>query len=254
MIHLAQLQHNFAKSLRYDGDVKDCFIVNDRFSDEQRMQIYRNNFIHSFTDVLKATYPKVLALVGAECFESIAREHVITTPSTSGNVSDYGAGFEQSIGHFPKVIKAAPYLTEMARFEWLSDRLLNLIHTTKQTHFLPLAQLASLAEDQQSQIILVLKAGCHSVHSRFALFDLCNAINHDHFDDLNLNQSQSGYLLAQQDSKLHYEELNTNCFNLLVLIEQETPLGHIPPELLNELSHLTQLNLIIGFRLSEEQG
>ena len=102
---LADVQSEFANALRYQNNGEHCDIVSDHFTDEQRIQIYRNNFVISLSEVLAATYPLTEMLVGEECFQQMARQHVLSYPSTSGDVSGYGEHFEQTIQTFPAVIE-----------------------------------------------------------------------------------------------------------------------------------------------------
>ncbi|MEZ8386756.1 DNA-binding domain-containing protein, partial [Vibrio splendidus] len=97
---LTNVQSEFANALRYQNNGEHCDIVSDHFTDEQRIQIYRNNFVISLSEVLAATYPLTEMLVGEECFQQMARQHVLSYPSTSGDVSGYGEHFEQTIQAF----------------------------------------------------------------------------------------------------------------------------------------------------------
>ena len=56
-MNLATLQSQFAKALHYQALGEDCDIASDEFTADERMQIYRNNFIVSLSEVLSATYP-----------------------------------------------------------------------------------------------------------------------------------------------------------------------------------------------------
>lgn len=247
MISLSQLQHNFSRSLVYQGDVSDCHIHSDHFTAEQRIQIYRNNVVHSFTDVLKAMYPYTLALVGEECFEQIARSHILNTPSLSGNVSNYGQGFEKTISTFPKVIEAAPYIGDVAKFEALGDELKLTLHNSIENEHQPLAMLSQLSAQQQQNICLVTKASVRSFASNYSIFDLIEAIDRNIFDELQLNQSQYGYVQATLDGHLHFHQLEHNDFLLLRAIESNQPLSEINEQQLPSIPSLVDRMLIAGF-------
>ncbi|WP_411020145.1 hypothetical protein, partial [Salmonella sp. ZJJH21_0028] len=60
-------------------------------------------------------------LVGKECFDQIARQHVLSHPLAEGNAVHYGAGFQDTIMQFSQVMTQAPYAPEVARFEWHMD-------------------------------------------------------------------------------------------------------------------------------------
>ncbi|GEA52918.1 DUF2063 domain-containing protein [Vibrio inusitatus NBRC 102082] len=247
MISLSELQSNFARSLVYQGEISDCHIHSDHFTDDQRIQIYRNNVIHSFTDVLKAMYPYTLALVGDECFEQIARSHILNTPSSSGNVSSYGQGFEKTITTFPQVIEAAPYISEVARFEALGDKLKLNLHNAIENAHRPLSALSQLSDQQHQKLCLVSKASVRSFESSYSIFDLIEAIDRNSFDDLQLNRSQYGYVQATLNGSFHFHQLENNEFLLLRAIENKQPLSEINEQLLSSIPSLVERMLIAGF-------
>ncbi|MPW38068.1 DNA-binding domain-containing protein [Vibrio sp. B1Z05] len=247
MISLAKLQANFAQSLIYQGAAENCDIHSDHFSAEQRMQVYRNNVILSLSDVLKAVYPNTLAMVGEECFEQMARQHVLTTPSMSGNVSHYGQGFDKTICQFTKVLEVAPYLTELARFEALCDELQNRVDNQQHIGCLPLSALTNLAEDQQPHIRLTSNIGVSSFNSSIAVFDLMAGIERRSFDDLEIQQAQSGFISINPDGQLHYKALDADCYQLLLAIEAQRPLSQIDESLLPYISSLVKEEVISGF-------
>ncbi|CAM3130179.1 DNA-binding domain-containing protein [Vibrio rarus] len=247
MISLADLQHNFARALTYQGDVRLCHIHSDHFSDQQRMQIYRNNVIHSFTDVLQAMYPNTRQLVGDECFTQMARQHVLTSPSTNGNVSVYGQGFDRTIRLFPKVMATAPYLPEVAKYEAMCDHLQNNVHNLINLHYQPLSELNTLTEVQQQNIRLVTQIGAHSFASQFAIFDLISAIAQRSFDELHIHQAQQGYINVTEDQHTHYHTLDNASFQLLTAIEAQCPLSKIAQHLLPNIPILVERALIAGF-------
>ncbi|MDG2898591.1 putative DNA-binding domain-containing protein, partial [Vibrio parahaemolyticus] len=51
-MNLATLQSQFAKALHYQALGEDCDIASDEFTADERIQIYRNNFIVSLSEVL----------------------------------------------------------------------------------------------------------------------------------------------------------------------------------------------------------
>lgn len=157
-MNLATLQSQFAKALHYQALGEDCDIASDEFTADERMQIYRNNFIVSLSEVLSATYPMVEALLGEECFEQMARQHVLTYPLEEGNVAHYGEGFQDTIMQFSQVIAQAPYSPEVARFEWHIDLARQAQYEQSNAAELkPLALLGEVSEEQQPALILHLK-------------------------------------------------------------------------------------------------
>ena len=147
--NLHQLQQDFAEALHYRPSSASETIADSTFSPEQLIQVYRNNFIISLSEVLEATYPCCKAVVGEECFAQIARQHVLIQPLGEGNVTDYGDGFSDTINTQPALVEAVPYLADLARLEWLVDRASQ--HVPVSTNF-PLEQLANITEDNLGQV------------------------------------------------------------------------------------------------------
>lgn len=250
-MNLATLQSQFAKALHYQTSGEDCGITADQFSADERIQIYRNNFIISLSEVLSATYPMVEALVGEACFAQIARQHVLSHPLTEGHVTHYGKGFHKTIKKFDQVMSHAPYCAEVARFEWCLDM-------TRQTHcnarttenLIPLADLAHVNESQQPNLVFHLRAGCSGFDSNYAVFDLFHAIQSQQLEQLNINQPQQGVMAYQRDQVVCYK-LTPQVFRVLCALENKLSLGEMPKVMLDELNHITALGLIDGFTIKE---
>lgn len=81
-----------------------------------RFGVYRNNVLHSLTDVLAAGFPVVRELVGADCFAALARTHVQRRPPASPVMSEYGDGFDATLTDLPE-LAAWPWLAGVARLE-----------------------------------------------------------------------------------------------------------------------------------------
>ncbi|ARV71216.1 DNA-binding domain-containing protein [Vibrio campbellii] len=249
-MNLATLQSQFAKALHYQALGEDCDIASDEFTADERMQIYRNNFIVSLSEVLSATYPMVEALLGKECFEQMARQHVLTYPLEEGNVAHYGEGFQDTIMQFSQVIAQAPYSPEVARFEWHIDLARQAQYEqSNAAEFKPLAALGEVSEEQQPALILHLKKGCRSFDSSYAVFDLFGAIQTGQFEQLNINQLQQGVISIQANGEALCHALDADAFQLLQCFEQKQSLSEIPEVLLAHLNSIMALDLVDGFAL-----
>lgn len=250
-LSLAHVQSTFAQALHYQASGEECHISSDIFSADERMQIYRNNFIISLSEVLQATYPMLYALLGDECFNHVARQHVLDYPLECGDVSHYGEHFDQTLEQFPSVINAAPYCLEVARYEWhidLAQQLSNQI--TSEPNLLPLAHLAQLTAEQHPHIQLHLKPGVLAFHSRYALFSLQHAIEKEDFSNLTLDHAQHGVIASSTESGVWTLVLDFEVYELLNYLQSGCMLSEIPPALLTGLNPLTQHDLIAGFSLT----
>jgi Putative DNA-binding domain len=70
---------------------------------------------------LSAAYPVVRQVVGDEFFHGLAREYQRGTPSTSGDLTDFGASLAAFVAAFDHT-RSLPYLPDLARLEWAVHR------------------------------------------------------------------------------------------------------------------------------------
>ena len=253
---LAEVQQEFTRALKYESDGERCDIVSDHFSDTQRIQIYRNNFIISLSEVMSATYPMVEALVGEECFTQLARQYVLSTPLHSADVSEYGEGFSETIQLFPSVVEAAPYLSEVARFEWCCDQTFRSAQcelTLKTIQ--PLAELVHVSPEQHHSLLLHLKDGVSLFDSPYALYSLQQAILDDNIEQLNIQQSETGVITLANtqhtnDEQIVCHSLTNEAYQLVIAINDGNSLSEIEPHLLPHLDSIISLGIVAGFSVS----
>ncbi|PQJ55625.1 DUF2063 domain-containing protein [Vibrio chagasii] len=248
---LADVQSEFANALRYQNDGEHCDIVSDHFSDQQRIQIYRNNFVISLSEVLAATYPLTEVLVGEECFQQMARQHVLSYPSTSGDVSGYGEHFEQTIQAFPSVVEAAPYLSEVARYEWQKDSLARLACATP-PHQQPLSCLASVPQERQGALVFHIKGSITLFDCYYAVIALEHAIDQQQLEGLDINRAELGIIIRAENSQLESQSLTKECHQLLIELQSGKALREVTPSLLQHMNAVMALNVISGFSINDE--
>ena len=248
---LADVQLEFANALRYQNNGEHCNIVSDHFTDEQRIQVYRNNFVISLSEVLAATYPLTKMLVGEECFQQIARQHVLNYPPTSGDVSGYGEHFEQTIQAFPAVIEAAPYLCEVAMYEWKKDSLMRRV-SESHVDLHPLAVLADVPPEQQGALVFHLKDSITLINSNYTIIALEQAIYQQQLDGLDINQAEFGVLIRAENSQVESHCLSKESHQFLTELQSGRTLSAIDPLLLQHLNAVMALNVISGFSINAE--
>ncbi|MGH8115649.1 MAG: HvfC/BufC family peptide modification chaperone, partial [Rhodanobacteraceae bacterium] len=115
---LPELQHRFLAALYDDGESGPVeAIVGHGLDPSARLRIYRNSCNEIQTGALRATYPAVLALVGADFFEQTARAYRRAHPSASGNLQGFGADFAEHLAALPS-LSELPYIPDVTRLEW----------------------------------------------------------------------------------------------------------------------------------------
>jgi hypothetical protein len=82
----------------------------------RRFAVYRNNVTVGLVDALKARFPAVERIVGAEFFAAMARLFVRAHPPSSPLLMTYGDNFADFIQRFPPAADL-PYLADVARLE-----------------------------------------------------------------------------------------------------------------------------------------
>jgi hypothetical protein len=253
-MRLADLQQQFSQALHYQASGEECNIVADQFSAEQRMQVYRNNFVIGLSELLQLTYPCVHALVGDECFAGLARSHVLTQPLQQADVSRYGEHFDHTIAAQPAVVTSVPYLAQLAALEYALDNSYQVMARVGSDNALqPLSALAQLSEDEQSRIRLHLQPGVEAIASDYALFSIYHTVQNNKFDNIDTNTAEQGLVLQDVEQPALAVALEPDAYQLLLLLQQQLPLNQIADKALAELPTLLQFPVIAGFSLEEIQ-
>jgi hypothetical protein len=103
---LAEVQRQFLAALFEAAPPRDPGVA-----------LYRDNVLAKLHDALAATYPVVRRLVGAAFFGEAARCHALATPSTSGDLNEYGGTFPDFLAAYDPA-RSLGYLPDVARLEW----------------------------------------------------------------------------------------------------------------------------------------
>lgn len=122
MSALAQLQQRFAVAIvERDASLLDGLLAGPQAQAAMRTAIYINNHHLGLCEALSAIYPVVKRLLGDDCFDLLARDHVAGYPKPTGNVLDYGAHLAELI-EATAALAGLPCLADVARLEWLRHR------------------------------------------------------------------------------------------------------------------------------------
>ena len=123
MAELLALQSDFAAALRDARRTASAerWLAGDAGHVDRRVAIYRANMVASADKALSAAYPVIRQVVGDEFFHGLAREYQRGTPSTSGDLNEFGAAFAEFAATFEHT-RSLPYLPDLARLEWAAHR------------------------------------------------------------------------------------------------------------------------------------
>ncbi|GMQ48054.1 HvfC/BufC N-terminal domain-containing protein [Vibrio sp. 10N] len=252
MMNLNELQAAFSRSLRHQDNSVESVIIADHFSAHERLQIYRNNFTISLSEALEACYPITLQLVGEECFQSMAKYHVMRCPPTTANVIHYGEGFAQSVAKLENIINAVPYLVDVMALEWAIDMLQQRPPSTAPTTIEPLVNMNAVPETRHSELVFHVKPNHFVLSSQFSIGSLVNAIHSNDLDNFNINQPECVLVIKQGLAKPTLHIIDHDISLLLEGLSCQQPLKVIDPALLSALPRLFALDLVAGFTLDNE--
>ena len=85
------------------------------------LTIYRRNLIFAVCRAMAETYPLSRRLLGEQNFNFLCKQYVHRYPSRVRDLGDYGEQFADFLAERSET-RDYPFLVEVARHEWLSDR------------------------------------------------------------------------------------------------------------------------------------
>ena len=156
MPELLRFQTDFAAALRDRSHTPAMqrWLAGDDELVDRRMAIYRANMVAAAEKALVSAYPVIRQVVGDEFFHGLAREYQRGTPSTCGDLNEFGATFEAFLAAFEHV-QHLPYLPDLARLEWA----VHLAYGAADAPDWDAASLGTVAPEQQAEIRFHWAAG-----------------------------------------------------------------------------------------------
>jgi len=189
MTDLATLERAFAAALVArkvdDADVSAFDGAPERV--RSRLGLYRGNVQTNAVKALTNAYPVVAKLVGDGFMAGMACAFAAATPSTSGDLNEYGEAFADFISTFPPAAELA-YLPDVARLDWCVHR----AHYAADAAPLDLAKLAAAPPERMGDLRLVLNPACAVVESDWPLARLWQIHQHDYEGAFDVDWDSAG--------------------------------------------------------------
>ena len=139
----------------------------------------------------------VLSLVGQECFDGLARKHILSYPLQEGNVAGYGGGFSETIKSVELVVATVPYLEDIAALEWaIDDSNQTYNQPTPTPNLMPSIDFKRSVQNNNPIYVYFLNPALNLVTSNYAIFSIRKAIKNNDFVNLEINQPESGIVLV----------------------------------------------------------
>jgi uncharacterized protein len=166
MPELSDFQADFAAALRERGrtPAMERWLAGAGDLVDRRMAIYRANMVAAAEKALASAYPVIRQAVGHDFFHGLAREYQRGTPSTSGDLTEYGASLAGFLADFEHV-QSMPWLPDLARLEWAAHRAYGAADAPDWDP----SSLAAIEPDRQAAIRFqwapgtALVASCHPI-------------------------------------------------------------------------------------------
>jgi hypothetical protein len=136
----------------------------------RRFAVYRNNVAHGLIAALRARFPVVERLVGADFFAAMARLFVEAHPPASPLLMHYGTALPGFLERFPPV-SHLPYLPDVARLELARGR----AYHAGDTPPLSLDRLAAAAAAGADRLRLTLHPSVTLLASRWPFIRIWTA-------------------------------------------------------------------------------
>jgi hypothetical protein len=197
-------------------------IVADAFDSAERLAIYRNNFLISLGEALKANFPVTLQLLGAEFFEQAARRFVLAQPPQRPCQFEYGAGLADYLRDLPH-LATRPYIVDVARFEFARIAAYNAPVEPAVT---PEALVGLSPERLET---LPIRRARHAViiAVRAPVLALWQAhqVPEPDFAGIDMAARPHALLVCRPEQALMYQELDLSASAFLLAAEQVTSLG-----------------------------
>jgi hypothetical protein len=146
---LLELQAAMQASLLHrDDDAVSAMLAGHITAD--RLDVYRNTFVHTLTKALRFCFPVTERLVGEEFFEGASQFFIADHPPREAWLDQFGGEFPDFLRAFPQA-KSVAYLADVAELEWAVN---SALHTADVAQ-LDVAALGTVRPEDQARIWFV---------------------------------------------------------------------------------------------------
>ncbi|GMR05913.1 MAG: hypothetical protein BMS9Abin25_0490 [Gammaproteobacteria bacterium] len=166
MLDLKSIEEGFAAE-KFSAILKE----NIRLPGLVAMDIYRNNSIGARQGALQHIYPVIEKILGERCFNMMANDFVVASPSLDSDLNNYGRAFpdflvDQVTQHtaFTDFI----YLPDLARLEWSY----HAAYYAPDDEPMYDLSLVSLSPDNEKSVSLVRSRALSSLSTAYPVFDI----------------------------------------------------------------------------------
>ncbi len=223
-----------------------------------RMNIYRNNVLHSLSCALGDLYPVVKRLIGDQCFNAAAISYLRKHPPEHAALVFYGESFIDFISAYP-ACQHLGYLADTAKLEWLC----HVARNAADAEYLDISRLADIPSEKLGMLRLAPHPSVQLLESRWPIDDIQMENLNEETGIINLDESTDRHLLIWRDAlNIKVIALEMRCYHLLQGLTKgqsiETSWQQVSDQgsaddLTGMLGYLLGLHLFIDFNIQEDQ-
>ncbi|MFW2438656.1 MAG: putative DNA-binding domain-containing protein [Arenicellales bacterium] len=193
---------------------------NPRIPGQVATDIYQNNTIGCRKRTLQAIYPVIEKILGVRCFDKLAHDFVVASPSFDSDLNLYGAGFSGfllKLANTEHAFLELPYLKDLATLEWLYHK----TYYSPDDLPLPASQFAGL----DASISIERSRSLYSMSSLYPVY----AIWQNHQGDDSVNEvpaltDEEFIIIFRQQGHPVVQQLDREEWSILQSVDAQTGL------------------------------
>lgn len=192
-------------------------VLSNGLSSARRLRVYHHNIFASLSDALRAVFPVIEKLVGADFFGHVAHSYITAHPSHSGNLQLFGANFANYLTTFAG-LEHLYYLGDVAHLEW---RYHEVFHAASHAP-LALDQLGAVAPADYDALRFTLHPAARLVASPYPILKiwLANQSDAEGAEEINIDSGSAHLLVIRRDLDIEFESLSVGAYTLLTELYQ----------------------------------
>ncbi len=192
---LRELQRTFADSIILGAGVAEPSIVGGKLSAAHRLEIYRHNVFANLRGALRDVFPVVARIVGDAFFQHAADSFIRETPSTSGDLNQFGREWPAFLAAYPHA-QELPYLADVARLEWAWHECFHAADAA----LIDINRLATIDPADHGALVFVLHPALRLLSSPYPLLQIWRINQPEYLGEMDVDWDQADeYLLVRRD-------------------------------------------------------
>jgi hypothetical protein len=185
---LLEVQRRFSAGVRSSADQQAALpmLDGDAGRNEELLAVYRGNSVANVRKALSLAYPVIERIVGEEFFSGLCRAFWEQSPSSSGDLNEYGEGFSDFLAAFPHVADL-PYLSDVAHAEWFVCRALHAADHVPATLMQLAVQFADASPETVGVLRLDLQPGLMLWQSQWPVASIWQQHQPEYTEEINID-------------------------------------------------------------------